>query len=164
MTKLQTNLLLMLLAGILGALVFLTVRDGSAPKSAAGTPTTAAADDPREAVPLNPAQYDFGLAQMRGLLQTIAALDAGEIEGDNEAMAEAALAQAPGQGGNHPKGFHEALPPGFRQMSKSMRLSFAKMSETARTGDMAGYRTHRLEALQTCVACHESYRFERNAQ
>ena len=159
----QANVLIVLMAGLLGLMSLSVFGDGET--AAAAVPATseaAATADQREPVVFNAEQHRFALAQMRGLLATIRDLDAAELAGDSARMAEIARAEGPGQARNrqHPAGFHEALPDGFRAMSRSMRQTFGGMAGDLETGDLQAYRAKRLQALGTCVACHESYRFE----
>jgi len=161
MTKMQSNLLVLLLAigvGLLGYLAWGgTAFSSNEPGS---TQTASASDDPREAVLLNAPQKQFALGQMRGFLKAFEGLDAAELDGKLGIMAALAAEQGPGQKRAHPAGFHEQLPATFREMSRSMRQSFAAMEASLNAGDLPGYRAKRLEALRTCNTCHESYRFE----
>lgn len=137
-----------------------------APADATSPATTVALDaslqsDPREAVVLTAEQHQFALRQMRGLLVTIRELDAAEAVGDSDEMVRLAGEQGPGAGKvKHPRGFHEALPSGFRTMSQAMRKSFGAMAADLAAGDRVGYRARRIEALDGCIGCHETYRFQ----
>lgn len=59
-------------------------------------------------------------------------------------------------------GADEALPDSFRSMSKQMRQSFVGMAADLEARNVAGYDAKRLQALDTCIGCHESYRFSEN--
>jgi len=115
--------------------------------------------DLREAVALNAKQHQFALQQMRGLLVTIRNLDEARTADDRSIMARLAREQGPGTNSDHPQGFHDALPNGFRAMSKQMRQSFAGLATDIEAGNIGGYDAKRLRALDTCIGCHESYRF-----
>lgn len=168
MTKTQGNLIVALLGAVLAMLAFAAfwpeavTREARAATDAAKDAATgrAAADaDPREAVVLNPEQHQFALRQMRGLLMTIRNLDQARSAGDHSAMARLAREEGPGANRDHPRGFHDALPDGFRAMSKQMRQLFAGMATDLEAGNLADYEAKRLQALDTCIGCHESYRF-----
>ncbi len=150
MTKSQSNLMLALLAGVFGILLYISFGAGTAGPAKAKSITEAqVAGDPREAVVLNAEQHQFALEQMRGLLVTIRDLDAAETIPDQAKAIELARAQGPGSGSKHPDGFHEALPEGFRQMSQAMRKSFAAMADAAAKGDKPAYQKSQQQALNT---------------
>ncbi len=163
MGKLQANVLIVLMAGILALLAWSLFADGEgAPEAESAASEVGATADRREPVLFNAEQHQFALAQMRGLLETIRDLDAAEMAGDTARMAQLAREEGPGQaqGREHPAGFHEALPDGFRAMNRAMRQAFGVMASDLDGGDLQGYREKRQQALGNCVACHESYRFE----
>lgn len=108
---------------------------------------------------LNPEQRQFALRQMRELLVTIRNLNEIRTADERSAMGRLAREQSPGANRDHPQGFHEALPEGIRAMSKQMRQSFAGMAADLEAGNVAGYDAKRLQALDTCIGCHQSYRF-----
>lgn len=160
MTKRQSQLVVALLGGILAVLSVAAFEpDLRAGAAVADPPEAAGPHDPREPVVLNGAQHQYALEQMRGLLVTIRNLDAAKLADDRGAMIALAQAQGPGPKRAHPEGFHEALPDGFRAMSKAMRQAFGAMSDELTAGNIAGYESKRLEALDSCIGCHESYRF-----
>lgn len=160
MTKTQANLIVALLGAVLAMLAFAAIwPETVTPEAHAATDKSAVDADPREAVVLNPEQHQFALRQMRELLVTIRNLDETRSADDRSAMARLAREQGPGANTDHPQGFHEALPDGFREMSKQMRQSFAGMASDIEAGNIAGYDAKRLQALDTCIGCHESYRF-----
>lgn len=125
--------------------------------------TKTASDDAdhREAVSLNAEQLNFALTQMRGLLGTLARLDEAEFARDWQAAQTISSQQAPGQKRDHPEGFHEALPDAFRGMSRQMRQGFGKAADAASQEDWTAYAEAKAEIQNTCLTCHESYRFER---
>ena len=164
MTKTRGNLIVALLGAVLAMLSFAAfwpkvVTPEAYAATDAATGKAAADADPSEAVVLNPEQRQFALRQMRELLVTLRNLDEARSADDRSAMARLAREQGPGANRDHPQGFHEALPDGFRAMSKQMRQSFAGMAADLEAGNLADYEAKRLQALDTCIGCHESYRF-----
>lgn len=153
MKKLTTLLLIVLAAtaGALGSQVF-------SDRSSASTPEEPKGLDTREVVHFNEEQTHFALTQMRGLLDTLVSLDGAEVSDDLEAMAAYAAAQGPGQVASHPEGFHEAMPDGFRAMSRQMRQGFRQAATAAQSGDPGAYVTAKRQVQSTCLACHETYR------
>ena len=157
MTKGQSTLIIILLAAIVAGLAVL-LWPRSAPPVRRETP---ASSDQREAVAVSDEQLDYSLAQMRGLVASLYDLNAAEAVDDRAAMARAAVAQGPGAGRNAPAGLHEAHPAGFRDLSRTMRWSFAAMGDAAVADDMPAYYQAKRAALGACISCHESYRLER---
>lgn len=153
----RSSIIVLALAVILSALAWQAF--SSSPEEPEPMPV-AGEIDVREAVPLNPAQKDFALAQMRGLLVSLAELDAAEFAEDLEAAQAIAADQGPGQSAAHPDGFHEALPDTFRAMSRQMRQGFGKAAVAAEQGDWQVYAQAKAEVQNTCIACHESFRIE----
>lgn len=153
----RSTLIVLALAAILAALAWQAL----SPSTDAPEPMPVAGEiDAREAVPLNPAQKDFALAQMRGLLVSLAELDAAEFAEDLEAVQAIAAGQGPGQSAVHPDGFYEALSDTFRAMSRQMWQGFGKAAVAAEQGDWQVYAQAKAEVQNTCIACHGSFRFE----
>lgn len=153
MKNLPTLILIALaaMAGALGSQVFF---DRPAPTSASETKGL----DTRETVHFNEEQTHFALMQMRGLLGTLVELDEAEDANDFAALAAVAASQGPGRAADHPAGFHEAMPDGFRAMSRQMRQSFERAVTAARAGDRNAFVKAKREVQSSCLSCHETYR------
>ena len=149
-----STLLLIVLAAIAGGLGSQVLFD----RSASLTPEEPKGLDTREVVYFNEEQTHFALTQMRGLLGTLVSLDEAELTNDLEVMAASTAAQGPGQVADHPEGFHEAMPDGFRAMSRQMRQGFKQAATAAQSGDLDAYATAKQQVQTTCLACHETYR------
>jgi len=148
--------LVIALAALVGSLATLVFVDRPAPSIA----DERMGLDQREAVNFNEEQKHFALTQMRGLLETLVLLDDAEATTDFDAMAAAAATQGPGLGLDHPEGFHEAMPDGFRAMSRQMRQGFGEVAAAAQSGDLDAYVRAKRQVQTTCLTCHESYRIE----
>lgn len=153
-------LALLCLAGFLGFLLADGFGKSSEPPATDLSPSSAPEMSVRETVMLNREQEEFALAQMRGLLGTVAQLDEAEFATAWTVLQRLAAEQSPGRQVRHPEGFHEALPKGFRSMSKQMRMGFKEMAEAADNNDQDRYRAAKVRVLNTCLACHQSYRFD----
>ncbi|MBC2669274.1 cytochrome c [Novosphingobium piscinae] len=157
MTRTAGRLTVALLLAVFILLALLLRTQGSASASA---PAQLAPPDQREAVSLNPAQADHVLTEMRGLLASIRDIHSAMAVDDWGAVSAAAQAQGTGRGKRPPEGLRERQPPGFRQMSSSMRQQFDALNLAAAKGDRSAANAALGQALNTCVACHDSYRIE----
>jgi len=155
MKKLSTALLIVLAAAV-GALASHAFFKPTTPAAAAEI----SALDTREVVPFNDEQTHYALTQMRGFLETLILMDNAEFADDFQEIAAVAAVQGPGQGSGHPDGFHDAMPDGFRAMTKQMRQGFGQAAKAAQAGDLEAYIEAKQQAQNTCIACHASYRFQ----
>lgn len=146
---------LLLAVFVLLALLLRTQNSASASGSVQFAPP-----DQREAVSLNPAQADHVLTEMRGLLTSIRDIQSAMASDDWKAVSAAAQAQGTGRGKRPPEGLRERQPPGFRQMSSSMRQQFDTLNRAAVKADRSAANAALGQALNACVACHDSYRIE----
>ncbi len=152
--KKYSYLLVIALAALLGALAASAFKVDTAERDTDPAPSL----DQREVVHFDEPQAQFALARMRGLLETLVSLDEAEAKTDFEAMANAAALQSPGRTAEHPDGFHDAMPDGFRSMSQQMRKGFKQAADAAEAGDFDAYYRAKRQVQSTCVACHETYR------
>ena len=146
---------LLLAVFVLLALLLRTQSGASAPG-----PSQLAPRDQREAVVLNPAQADHVLTEMRGLLTSVRDIQSAMAADDWAEVSAAAQAQGTGRGQRPPEGLRQRQPPGFRQMSSSMRQQFDALNLAAAKGDRSAADAALGQALNACVACHDSYRIE----
>lgn len=146
---------LLLAVFVLLALLLRTQSGASAPG-----PSQLAPRDQREAVVLNPAQADHVLTEMRGLLTSVRDIQSAMAADDWSEVSAAAQAQGAGRGQRPPEGLRQRQPPGFRQMSSSMRQQFDSLNLAATKGDRSAANVALGQALNACVACHDSYRIE----
>ena len=155
--KKQSYVFVVALAALFGALANQAFRNGN-DESARIESDTARGLDKREIVSFNEEQAHFALTQMRGLLETLVVLDEAEEDQDFGTMAQAAALQGPGQTNEHPDGFHDTMPDGFREMSRQMRQGFGQAAQAAAEGDLDAYFKAKRQVQSTCIACHEAYR------
>lgn len=126
----------------------------------AASPSQLAPRDQREAVVLNPAQADHVLTEMRGLLTSVRDIQSAMAVDNWAEVSAAAQAQGTARGQKPPEGLRERQPPGFRQMSRTMRQQFDALNLAAANGDRSAANAALGQALNACVACHDSYRIE----
>jgi len=157
MSRTAGRLIVVLLLAVFVLLALLLRTQSGA--SASG-PSQLTPRDQREAVVLNPAQADHVLTEMRGLLTSVRDIHSAMAANDWGAVSAAAQAQGAGRGQRPPDGLRERQPPGFRQMSRSMRQQFDTLNRAAAKGDRSAANTALSQALNACVACHDSYRIE----
>lgn len=149
-----STLILIALAAAVGALGSQVLFDRPAPTTAGETKGL----DTREIVHFNEEQAHFALTQMRGLLETLVKLDEAQDANDFTALAATAASQGPGRAAEHPAGFHDAMPDGFRGMSRQMRQSFGQAATAAQAGDLNAFVKAKRRVQSSCLACHETYR------
>ena len=157
MSRTAGRLIVVLLLAVFVLLALLLRTQNSA--SASGS-VQFAPPDQREAVSLSPAQADHVLTEMRGLLTSIRDIQSAMASDDWKAVSTAAQAQGSGRGKRPPEGLRERQPPGFRQMSSAMRQQFDTLNLAAAKGDRSAANAALGQALNACVACHDSYRIE----
>ena len=116
--------------------------------------SSAWAQDPRTVVPLDAAEREHVLGEMRGFLVLIERATAALARNDFEALA--ALRPAPER---MPPGIAQKLPGAFRKLAMSTRQQIDALAADAaqRNARHSLEQTSRL--LQTCNACHAAYRF-----
>lgn len=119
-----------------------------------------AAVDERQAVPVSEATRTFILAEMRGMLA--AAQGVAEAVGGHDWKAAATAASKSGlkafQG--MPKQVMMELPDDFRGMGRQSHMAFDAVADAANANPDPSVVSAKLgEAMQFCVACHQTYRF-----
>lgn len=157
MSRMAGRLIVVLLLVVFVLLALLLRKQES---SNASDPVQFAPPDQREAVSLSPAQADHVLTEMRGLLTSIRDIQSSMASDEWQAVSAAAQAQGTRRGKPAPEGLRERQPPGFRQMSSVMRQQFDALNLAAARGDQRAANAALGQALNACVACHESYRIE----
>lgn len=159
MKKFLSTALPILLAMVVGALAHEAFTESTETQHA----TESQGIDSREAVAFNAEQAHHARSQMRGLLETLVQLDKAEADNDLATIASLAAMQGPNVSRTHPEGFQEAMPDGFRALSRQMRQSFGRAEAAASEGDLEAYITAKQEAQNACLACHASYRIDEGA-
>ena len=116
----------------------------------------------RAVVPLEPAEREFVLAEMReflGMLEkTVAALARGDFD------AVAAAAQPLGTGGEKgrmPPAIAQKLPPQFRVLARSTHDQIDALAADAARRDSRHTLEQTGRLLATCNACHAAFQFPR---
>ncbi|HVI52604.1 MAG TPA: hypothetical protein VM661_15450 [Candidatus Sulfotelmatobacter sp.] len=118
-------------------------------------------DDGRTVIRLAPAERDFVLSEMRGMLMAVQDITAALAKGDNEGAAHAARAAGGDSVGGVPVSLMAKLPMEFRQSGMAMHGSFDDFAAAATHGDNAVALTGRLSGLMSgCVGCHQAFRID----
>ncbi len=118
--------------------------------------TTPSADG-RVAVRLNPAERDFVLTQMRGMLASVQGIADGLAGNDAGQVAE--VARRSGRAAmNTSPALMVKLPMAFRRLALSLHDGFDTMADEAERGASGSVLLQRMSAqLATCVACHAAF-------
>jgi hypothetical protein len=125
--------------------------------------TTVQADEPvedqRQRLDLKPEYQDILLLEMRHLLIAVAGITDGIVKGNPEQIAQAAKPMGMQAMHGTPAAMRKQLPPAFRQLGRQVHQ---QMDMIARDAQDLGDPQHSLnqlrDTLQTCLACHASYR------
>jgi cytochrome c556 len=114
----------------------------------------------RAVVPLEPAEREFVLREMRDFLVMLEQLSAGLARGDFDAVAAAAAPLGTrGDKGRMPPAIAAKLPPGFRAMARSAHEQIDAIAADAARRDLQHSLGQAGRLLATCNACHAIYRF-----
>lgn len=131
------------------------------PHHSMGSDMSMPTSDDRQAVPVSEATRNFVLAEMRGMLAS--------IQGITEAIARRdwrSAIDAAGKTGLQafeamPKPIMMELPQDFRAMGRETHMAFDEVAKAASaTPDASAVSAKLSDALQFCVACHQTYRFD----
>lgn len=132
---------------------------GLVPASCSGGGPQEAGPDDRQGIALDREQAHYLRGQMHELLGALQGISEGLATDDLGHAGAAAAAVA--QGGEHPEGFHDALPDGFRAMSRQNRANFRAIATMAEAGASDGDILLKLgETMAVCNSCHGVYRVE----
>ena len=117
------------------------------------------AADQRQRIALKPEYRDLVLLEMRQLLIAVAGITEGIANEDPQQIARAAKPMGMQAMHGTPAEMRKQLPTGFRQLGRQVHQ---QMDMIARDAEDLGDPRHSLNqlrnSLQTCVACHASYR------
>ncbi len=118
--------------------------------------TTPSADG-RVAVQLNPAERQFVLTQMRGMLANVQGIVSGLAGNDPGMVAEAARGSGRSAMNTSPA-LMAKLPMAFRQLARGLHFGFDTLADEAEGGASGEVLLQRMSAqLATCVACHAAF-------
>jgi cytochrome c556 len=122
---------------------------------------TAPATDGRTAILLMPAERDFVLAEMRGMLTATQEIAEAAATGNSAKAALAARAAGGNAAGAVPMNLMAKLPMEFKQAGMAMHAGFDDLAAAAERGTSSPALVGRLAAqLSACVGCHQSYRID----
>jgi hypothetical protein len=118
------------------------------------------AEDARQSIPVTPATRIFVLANMRKMLSAAQGVAEAVGKRDSKAVADAARTSGLRAFQGMPKEIMMELPEDFRGLGRQTHMQFDAIAEAAESGADAIAVSAKLgEAMQYCVACHETYRF-----
>jgi len=117
--------------------------------------SSAFAQDTRSVVPLDAAEREHVLAEMRGFLTLLEKATAALARNDFDSLGTL----GPGGHARMPPGIAQKLPPAFRQLAMSTHQQIASIGADAAKTDPRHSLEQLSRLLQTCNACHAAYRF-----
>ncbi|MDE1948280.1 MAG: hypothetical protein KGI35_06675 [Burkholderiales bacterium] len=117
--------------------------------------------DGRSSILLEPAEREFVLKQMRGLVASLQSITEALARDDMKAVAKSARAMGMADAGDAPAALVGKLPLAFKTQGFGMHRDFDRIAADA---ESQGGRQHALAqlaaVLNRCVACHAAYRIE----
>ena len=121
----------------------------------------AAAQAPERAVvPLEPAEREFVLSEMRDFLAMLEKFAGALAQDDFDALAAAAKPLGTGgERGRMPPAIAKKLPPEFRVLARSAHEQIDIIAADAAQRDARRTLEQTGRLLQTCNACHAGFRF-----
>lgn len=132
-----------------------------APNHKMGPEMSMPATDDRQAVAVSESTRVFVLAEMRGMLASIQGVTEAIARRDWQAAIDAAGKTGLKAFEGMPKPIMMELPEDFRMMGRETHMAFDEVAKAASaTADPSAVSAKLADALQFCVACHQTYRFE----
>lgn len=151
------------------ALVFPTVSLAQGPMSGGGNmgmpmmgakPMPENVNDTRQVIPLTEPERALVVADMRQMLASVQGVADGLARGDKQAVAEAASRSGMTMMQELPAPIRMKFPPPFSQMGMASHQLFDRITREAGTAKGPAPILKLLsESMQSCVACHATYRF-----
>lgn len=116
--------------------------------------------DDRQPVEVNEATRIFVLTEMRGMLASVHGVIEAVAKRDWQAVINAAEKSGLKAFQNMPKQVMMELPEEFRAMGREAHMAFDAVAAAATANPDASAVSAKLaDALQFCIACHQTYRF-----
>ena len=131
-----------------------------APTPKKGPEMSMPAADDRQAVAVSEPTRVFVLAEMRGMLASVQGVTEAIARRDWQAAIDAAEKTGLKAFEGLPKPIMMELPEDFRIMGRETHMAFDEVAKTASaTPEPSAVSAKLADALQFCVACHQTYRF-----
>ncbi len=125
-----------------------------------GKPMPEKVSDDRQIVPLNAQETAIVAVQMRQMLASVQGVTDGLARGDTKAVVAAASQSGTRMMQELPAQIRMKFPPPFAQMGLATHQVFDRIAREAAVATGPGPTLKQLgEAIQSCVACHATYRF-----
>lgn len=151
--RLLCPVLVVILALVLGALVYRFILGGAA--------QTHVSADERTVIALPAEDRALVLAEMRGFLEAVQTITAAGAAGELAPAVEAARAMGTQAAAGVPASLMERLPVGFKQLGLSVHRDFDQIAlDAEQLGDPSHTLAQLGETLNKCTACHRAYRLE----
>ncbi|HEX2479153.1 MAG TPA: hypothetical protein VHK45_07715 [Geminicoccaceae bacterium] len=116
-------------------------------------------DDDRERIVLPAPARNMVLAEMRMMLESVAAVVAALSEGDTAAAAQAARASGMAMAVDVDPALRELLPAAFVELGMATHRGFDTLADQLEQGvDQQTALAELGTLMQNCIACHDTYR------
>lgn len=133
------------------ALIYFFVFKGSVAKK----------DDSRTAINISPENREFVLAEMRGFLESIQAINEGIMENNPQKIIEAGDKAGSGAVHEAPAGLMRTLPLSFKSLGLGTHSKFDQIAKMARENYNQQEAQKQVSSiLANCTACHASFKFQ----
>lgn len=124
-------------------------------------PHAATSNDSRSTLYLTASEREAVLSEMRGFLESTAAIVKGVAEDDMQLVAESARKSGRSAGAHMPKSLHGKLPTAFKKLGSDTHRRFDALAlDAEQLGDGEHALSQLSELLGNCVSCHALFRIE----
>ncbi len=135
------------------------MRGGNMGKPMTGKPMPEKVEDNRQIIPLTEAERAIVAAEMRQMLASVQGVTDGLARGDRQAVVDAASKSGMAMMQEVPSPIRMKFPAPFTQLGMASHQVFDRIAREAKTAKGSATLKQLSEALQSCIACHATYRF-----
>ncbi|MBI3778717.1 MAG: hypothetical protein HY274_07390 [Gammaproteobacteria bacterium] len=133
---------------------------GNMGKPMAGRPMPHKVEDKRQVISLTEAERAVVAAEMRQMLASVQGVTDALARGDTQAVVDAASRSGMAMMQEVPAPIRMKFPAPFTQLGMTSHRVFDRIAQETKTVTDPGPTLKLLsEAMQSCIACHASYRF-----
>lgn len=122
---------------------------------------TAPTNDSRTAINITPQNREFVLAEMRGFLESIQAINQGISNNNPQKVMAAGEKSGSGVIEDAPAGLMKTLPLSFKSLGLGTHAKFDEIAKMARENYKQQEAQKQVASiLSSCTACHQSFKFQ----
>ncbi|MEL6955669.1 MAG: hypothetical protein AAFO88_03415 [Pseudomonadota bacterium] len=126
------------------------------------TPETAYFEDGRTPIAFTTEEREHIRSEMLAFLQGAQSISYGLAEQDRRLIGEAARELSPGAGDPIGASIRAKAPEGFVSLSRGLRRDFGELAVLSEFADFPDLQLHFSATVSRCVACHGTYRSQRD--